>query len=112
MEKVLMIIDYHIDSNAFVYIYIDRHTLVNKHNHSIFVVHVQEAIHNLKSIKSDCKDQLFSDHFINGTDRFLTLTSLLFTCMLTHGVVFSGLILSPMIPVPKKKRASISDSNN
>ena len=40
------------------------------------------------------------------------LIYVLFTCMLTHGVVPSGLILSTMIPVPKDKRASISDSNN
>ena len=49
----------------------DPHTLINKHTHSITVIHVQEAIHRLKSAKSDCTDQLFSDHFINGTDRFL-----------------------------------------
>ena len=40
----------------------------------------------IKSSKSDCTDQLFSDHFINGTLRFFTLISLLFTCMLSHGV--------------------------
>ena len=32
--------------------------------------------------------------------------------MLTHGVAPSGLLLSTMIPVPKDKRASKSDSNN
>ena len=90
----------------------DPHTLINKHTHSISVIHVQKAIHKLKSDKSDCTDQLFSDHFINGTDRFFTLISLLFTCMLTHGVAPSGLLLSTMIPVPKDKRASKSDSNN
>ena len=90
----------------------DPHTLINKHTHSISVIHVQEAIHKLKSAKSDCTDELFSDHFINGTDRFFTLISLLFTCMLTHGVALSGLLLSTMIPVPKDKRASKSDSNN
>ena len=90
----------------------DPHTLINKHTHSISVIHVQEAIHKLKSAKSDCTDELFSDHFINGTDRFFTLISLLFTCMLTHGVAPSGLLLSTMIPVPKDKRASKSDSNN
>ena len=90
----------------------DPHTLINKHTHSISVIHVQEAIHKLKSAESDCTDELFSDHFINGTDRFFTLISLLFTCMLTHGVAPSGLLLSTMIPVPKDKRASKSDSNN
>ena len=71
-------------------------------------MHVQEAIHKLKATKSDCKGQLFSDHFVN----FFTLISLLFTCMLTHGVVSSRLLLSTMIPMPKDKRASKNDSNN
>ena len=29
----------------------DPHTLINKHTHSISVIHVQEAIHKLKSAK-------------------------------------------------------------
>ena len=49
---------------------------------------------------------------INGTHRFFTLISLLFTCILPHDVAPSGLLLSTMIPVPKDKRASKSDSNN
>ena len=53
-----------------------------------------------------------SDHFINGTVRLFTLISLLFTCLLTHGVAPSGLLLSTMIPVPKDKRSSKSDSSN
>ena len=64
----------------------DPYTLINKRTQSISIIPVQEAIHKLKSAKSDCTDQLFSDHFSNGTDRFFTLLSLLFTCMLTHGV--------------------------
>ena len=40
------------------------------------------------------------------------LISVLFTCMLTHGVAPSGLLLFTMIPVPKDKRASKSDSDN
>ena len=31
-------------------------TFINKHTHSISVIHVQEAIHKLKSTKSDCRD--------------------------------------------------------
>ena len=62
----------------------DPHTLINKHTHSISVIHIREAIHKLKSAKSDSTDQFFSDHFINGTDRLFKLVSLLFTCMLTQ----------------------------
>ena len=102
------------DDIEFLCLLLDRdpHTLINKHTHSISVIHVQEAIHKLKPAKSDCTDKLFFDHFIKGTDRFYTLISLLSTCLLTHGVAPSGLLLSTMIPVPKDKRASKSDSNN
>ena len=86
--------------------------LINKHLHSVSVNQLQYAINRLKSSKSDCTDQLFSDHFINGTVRFYTLISLLFTCMLSHGVAPSGLLLSTMVPVPKDKRGNKSDSSN
>ena len=86
--------------------------LINKHLHSVSVNQLQYAINRLKSSKSDCTDQLFSDHFINGTARFYTLISLLFTCMLSHGVAPSGLLLSTMVPVPKDKRGNKSDSSN
>ena len=79
----------------------------NRHTHTVSVKHIQDAIHKLQSAKSDCKDQLLSDHFINGTVKFFTLISLLFTCMLTHGVAPSGLLLSTMIPVPIDKRGMI-----
>ena len=42
----------------------DPHTLINKHPHSLSVIHVRGAIHKIKSAKSDCTDQLFSEHFI------------------------------------------------
>ena len=45
-------------------------SLINKHTHHASVDQLQNAIHKLKSSKSDCTDQLFSDHFINGTLRF------------------------------------------
>ena len=36
----------------------DPYTLINKHTHSISVIHVQEAIHKLKSAKSVCTDKI------------------------------------------------------
>ena len=77
------------------------HSLVQNHTHCITVPHVQVAIKKLKAAKSDCTDHLVSDHFINGTDRLFTLISLLFTCMLSHGVSPLGLLCSTMVPVPK-----------
>ena len=44
--------------------------------------------------------------------KYFTLISFSFTCMLTHGVAPSGLLLSTMIPVPKDKRGSKTDSSN
>ena len=87
-------------------------SLISKHTHHVTVDQLQNVIHKLKSSKSDCTDQLFSDHFINGTLQFSTLISLLFTCMLSHGVAPTGLLLSTMVLVPKDKRGSKSDSNN
>ena len=86
--------------------------LVIKHLHSVSVNQLQYAIKRLKSSKSDYTDQLFSDHFINGTVRFYTLISLLFTCMLSPGVSSRDLLLSTMVPVPKDKLSNKSDSSN
>ena len=88
--------------------------LINKRLHSVSVNQLQYAIKRLKSSKPDCTDQLFSDHFVNGTVRFYTLISLLFiVCsLLSHGVAPSGLLLSTMVPVPKDKGGNKSDSNN
>ena len=86
-------------------------SLINKHTHHVSVDHLHNAMHKLKASKSDCTDQLFSDHFINGALRFFTLISLLFACMLSHGVAPTGVLLSTMVPVPKDKRGSKSDSN-
>ena len=56
--------------------------LINKHLHSVSVNQLQYAINRLKSSKSGCTDQLFSDHFINGTVRFYTLIYLLLVVFL------------------------------
>ena len=88
------------------------HWLVQNHTHCITIPHVQVAIKRFKTAKSDCTDHLVWDHFINGTDRLFTLISLIFTCMQSHGVSPLGLLCSTMVPVPKDRRGSKSDSNN
>ena len=45
-------------------------SVVNKHTHAITLEHVQYAIYKLKSGKSDCVENLYSDNFKNGTERF------------------------------------------
>ena len=66
----------------------------------------------MQSGKSDSIEQLSSDNFKNGTHMLNVYISLLFTCMLTHGIPPSGLLLSTIIPIPKNKRGNMSDSSN
>ena len=54
----------------------------------------------------------FPSILVTALCDFFTLISLLFTCMLSHGVAHTGLLLSTMVPVPKDKRGSKSDSSN
>ena len=37
---------------------------------------------------------------------------MLFSCMLSHGIPPSGLLLSTIVPIPKNKRGNQSDSSN
>ena len=61
-------------------------SVINKHTHAITVEHVQYAISKLKSGKSDCVENLYSDNFKNGTERFTVLLTFLLSSMLVHGV--------------------------
>ena len=87
-------------------------SVINKHTHAIIVEHVQYAISKLKSGKSDCVENLYSDNFKNGTERFTVLLSFLLSSMLVHGVAPAGLLLSTMIPIPKSKRGQKCSSDN
>ena len=49
---------------------------------------------------------------MNGTLKLNMLISVLFSAMLTHGVVPGGLLSSTLVPIPKNKRGSKTDSNN
>ena len=82
------------------------------HTHSITVQQIKCAISKMQSGKSDSIEQLSSDNFKNGTHMLNVYISLLFTCMLTHGIPPSGLLLSTIIPIPKNKRGNMSDSSN
>ena len=85
---------------------------IHKHTHIISIEQIQFAITKLKSGKGDCIDGIMSDNFKNGTDMLYLYISLLFNCMLCHGIVPEDLTLSTMVPIPKNKRASKCDSNN
>ena len=84
------------------------------HAHSITVQQIKYAISKLKPGKYNSIEQLSSNNFKNGTHiMFNVYISLLFTCMLTHGMPLSGLLLSTTIlPLPKNKRGNLSESSN
>ena len=63
------------------------------HTHSITVQQIKCAISKLKPGKSDSIEQLSSDNFKNGIHMLNVYISLLFTCMFTHGMSQSGLLL-------------------
>ena len=64
----------------------DDYNDANTHTHVITVAYVKNAIHKVKSGKSDCIDGILSKNFKKGTDSLYTLISLLFSAMLMHGV--------------------------
>ena len=70
------------------------------------------AINKLKPGKSDSTDGLLSDNFKNGTYLLYSYITLLFTCMLTHGVSPNDFCLSVIVPIHKNKRTNKCDSNN
>ena len=82
------------------------------HTHVITVAHVKNAIHKMKSGKSDCIDGILSDNFKEDTDSLYTLISLLFSSMLMHGLPPAGLLMSSLVPILKNKRGNKCDSEN
>ena len=82
------------------------------HTHCVTHDQVRCAINKLKPGKSDCIDGMLSDNFKNGTLKLNICISLLFTCMLTHGIAPGGILLSKLVPIPKNKRGNKSDSCN
>ena len=55
---------------------------------------------------------LYTNHFINGTDRLFILITLLFNCMLIHGIAPDDLLLGTMIPLIKNSRGNKQCSDN
>ena len=82
------------------------------HTHVITVAHAKNAIHKMKSRKSDCIDGILSDNFKEGTDSLYTVYILLLFSMFLHGVPPSGLLMSLLVPIPKNKRGNKCYSEN
>ena len=80
----------------------DANNDMYNHTHCIDVNQIMSAVHELKPGKSDCIDNMYSDNFFNGTYTLYHMISILFTSMLIHGVYPGALLLSTLVPIPKK----------
>ena len=83
----------------------------SNHVHTLTVQDVKEAARLLKSgkIEENC---LYSDHFKAGSDRLFVMLTLLFNCMLVHGIAPDDLLLGTMIPLIKNARGNKQSSDN
>ena len=75
---------------------------VYSHKHVVTIDNVQEAIHKLKSGKSDCVDSMMSVNLLHSTNRLFQYIACLFTTMLCHGIAPTGFLLSKLVHIPKK----------
>jgi hypothetical protein len=79
----------------------------------INVEDVKFVISKLKSDKQGGEDEsLSSNHFIHASTKLSALLSVLYNLMLVHGVSPPGMSAGTMVPIPKNKNVSLSDSNN
>ena len=75
---------------------------VYSHKHVITIENVQEAIHKLKSGKSDCIESMMPDNLLHGTNCLFQYIACLFTTMLCRGIALTGFLLSKLVPIPKQ----------
>ena len=69
------------------------------------------AIQKLKSNIIDEGGIQFSNHFIHGTDLLYLYLSMLFNSMIDHGFAPDSFLQSSIVPIPKRARVNVSDSN-
>ena len=73
---------------------------------------IKNAIKCLNNGKNDETYNIFSDNFIHATDQTCKILCLLITVMLKHGTASEALNKSVIIPIPKNKNNSLSESKN
>ena len=78
----------------------------------VMICDVTKGVDKLRTNKSDGGEGLYSDHVINGCQSLYVWLSLLFNAMLIHGMSPDSMVVGTMIPIPKNKRQSLSNSNN
>jgi len=73
---------------------------------------VKSAVSCLESHKNDGATGLNSDHIINAGDDCFRHIALLFSSFVAHGTVPDSLLRSSIVPIPKGKHGTASDSSN
>ena len=81
-------------------------------SHNVVVDDIIKATKKLKSCKSDVNDELSSDHFINACQELYVHVTFLFNCMIRHAYAPHGMLASALVPIPKDKKKSATDSEN
>ena len=92
----------------------EKHTdfkLDSNYEFLIAVKDVQDAIFNLKSDKKE-ENGININHFKLGSQRLIIVLSLLFNCMLVHGVTPDELMIGIMSPLIKDAKKTKQDSEN
>ena len=82
-----------------------------KHLHKLTVNDLKKAIEDLKKDKKD-ESGLCTNHLKNGTHKLNIILTLLFNCMLRHGIAPDSLLQGTMLPLVKDKRGKLQDSSN
>ena len=75
----------------------------SNHKHTITVKEVKDAVDKLKYGKKE-ENGLYSNHIKHGSERLFVILTLLFNCMLSHGIAPDELLLGTMIPLIKDSK--------
>ena len=80
--------------------------------HNVTSEQIKNAIKCLNSGKNDENYNIYSDNFIHATELTHKILSQLVTAMLIHGTADELMNKATIIPIPKNKQKSLSDSKN
>ena len=86
--------------------------LCNSKCHNVTSEQIKNAIKCLNSGKNDENYNIYSDNFIHATELTHKILSQLVTAMLIHGTADELMNKATIIPIPKNKQKSLSDSKN
>jgi hypothetical protein len=100
------------DDNTRSFLETSVHNLGDNESVTFDYLEVKDAIKNLKPGKAPGCDCLSSEHFKYASDRLSVLLSLIFNCMIIHGVIPKSLMKTILVPVIKDKKGDITDMDN